>query len=85
MEGIKYEWVFKKCLLEIEKFKTKNLCEPKYLFMNRVTFDKLGFYVTKIKNYALMKSLPSNDIYLYGAKIRFADIGDDEIFVVGDN
>lgn len=77
------ESTYKFALLQKELYIEKELQDPKYMFINRNTYNQLRDYVMGNNLFCIIRELGHSEEIFMGMKIVICDIEDDEIIIGG--
>ena len=75
--------LYKFALLQRELYIKKEIKDPKYMFINRNTYNQLKEYVIGNNLFCIARELGHSEEFFMGMKIVICDIEDDEIVVGG--
>jgi len=81
----KFKGVYTVCLAKIQEYENTHNAPAKYIFISQNTFNALKSHIYTNSLFDLAREIGSAATCFLGCKVCVADIGDDEIFVVGEN
>lgn len=83
LEEIKGKSIYDYAMLEIQLYREEKMCDPKYIFINPITYKHLKDYVKKQGMFCIARELGHSTEYFRAVEIIVCDIEDDEVVVGG--
>lgn len=81
----RYKDIYIMCVAKKQQYENAYNVPARYIFMSQNTFNALKSHIYANKLFDLAREIGSAVTYFMGCKVCVADIGDDEVFVVGEN